>query len=100
MQRQSCSDNGVYVALLGQPVERAAASELAAKGAQQISCASGQISFTLALTGPCLTLDTACSSWLVAAYLARTAVLCDECSLATTAGAGVLGSACNRSFSL
>ena len=100
LHERASADVGVYVALLGQPVERAAASELAPKGAQQISGASGQISFSLGLTGPCVTLDTACSSWLVAANLARAAVFRSECSLATAAGAGILGAACGRSFSL
>ena len=60
---------GVFVGILGQPVELAA-SKTSASGAWQISYASGYISFRLALTGPCVALDTACSSQLVATHLA------------------------------
>ena len=55
-----------------------------------LSVASGRVSFTLGLTGPCLTLDTACSSSLVAIHLAVSALRLVECLAAAAAGVGML----------
>ena len=44
-----------------------------------LSVASGRVSYTMGLTGPCLTLDTACSSSLVAIHLAVSALTLLEC---------------------
>jgi len=74
------------------------ASDHLVSGAPQISGASGLVSFTLGLTGPCLSLDTACSSQLVTAHLASTALLSDECLNVITAGVGLLGPKFTRAF--
>lgn len=55
-----------------------------------LSVASGRVSYTLGLTGPCLTLDTACSSSLVAAHLAVSALALVECPRAGVTGVGIL----------
>ena len=53
-----------------------------------LSVASGRVSYTLGLTGPCLTLDTACSSSLVAAHLADSALKLVKCPCSAAAGVG------------
>ena len=57
---------------------------------EALSVASGRVSFTLGLTGPCLTLDTACSSSLVAVHLAVSGISRGECPQAATTGVGML----------
>jgi len=55
-----------------------------------LSVASGRISFLKGLTGPCLALDTACSSTLVTTHLARSGISHSECSRALSTGVGKL----------
>ena len=64
-----------------------------------LSVASGRVSYTLGLTGPCLTLDTACSSSLVALHLASLALRLAECHRAAAMGIGLLSSSITLAFS-
>jgi 3-oxoacyl-(acyl-carrier-protein) synthase len=64
-----------------------------------LSVASGRVSFTLGLTGPCLTLDPACSSSLVATHLAASAIKLAECPQAAATGVGMLTQVVSIAFS-
>lgn len=55
-----------------------------------LSVASGRISFALGLVGPCVTLDTACSSALVATHLAAASLCHGECDKSLAIGAGLI----------
>ena len=64
-----------------------------------LSVASGRVSYTLGLTGPCLTLDTACSSSLVATHLALSAIELLECPRSVATGVGLLTTMVSLAFS-
>ncbi|KAJ1457607.1 beta-ketoacyl synthase, partial [Pelagophyceae sp. CCMP2097] len=59
------------------------------------SVAAGRLSFSLGLVGPCLSIDTACASALVALHVAASALRHGECPSAVAAGTKVLSEAGN-----
>ncbi|MDQ0847810.1 beta-ketoacyl synthase N-terminal-like domain-containing protein [Streptomyces sp. V1I6] len=85
---------GVY-ASVGQPVHPPVRiTELDAAGMMRFSStdkdfAAGRISYKLGLTGPSMSVQSACSSTLVGLHLAAEGLLAEECDLAVVAGASL-----------
>ncbi|MGO4616292.1 polyketide synthase [Nocardia sp. 2YAB30] len=57
-----------------------------------MAAAAGRISHCLGLTGPSMSVDTACASALSAVHLAANAIRADECEWALAGGVCVMGS--------
>ncbi|MFI9384874.1 beta-ketoacyl synthase N-terminal-like domain-containing protein [Kutzneria sp. NPDC052558] len=91
------SDTGVFTGIIYQDYQRG--MEWAPKQIEGYaltgsftSMASGRIAYSLGLTGPAITVDTACSASLVSIHLAAHSLRRGECALALTGGATVMTS--------
>ena len=81
------SDNGYGARLLADPEWVAAVGRFAIRLANQVDYVATRVSFKLDLQGPSLTVQTACSTSLVAVHLACRALAAGECDLALAGGA-------------
>ena len=100
-QRLVASHVGVYLGIAGCLVDANLGDSGTAKEprngvsvyagtANSLAVASGRVSYTLGLTGPCFPVDTACSASLVALHLATGALHHAECLAACICGEGLL----------
>lgn len=109
--RLSNTHVGVYLGISGALVSSGVAGDSGAAGdshdarnvyvgtSASMAVASGRISYTLGLTGPCFPVDTACSASLVAIHVASTALKLVECLCACVCGEGLLEQAVFVAFS-
>ncbi len=65
-------------------------SDVYAATGNALNAAAGRLSFVLGLQGPCVAVDTACSSGLVAVHLASQSLRAGECRLALAGGVNVV----------
>ena len=89
------TDVGVFVGVEPSDAETATLSVFSAAGSA-VSVVSGRVSYVLGLVGPSISVDTACSSALVAAHQAAAALDRAECGEAITAATKALGQRSNR----
>ncbi|KAJ8599726.1 hypothetical protein CTAYLR_003388 [Chrysophaeum taylorii] len=65
-----------------------------------LSVAAGRVPYVLGLVGPCLSIDTACCSSLVATHVAVKALAALECEAAISASVGILSEPASTAFSI
>lgn len=65
-----------------------------------LSVVAGRVPYALGLIGPCLSIDTACCSSLVATHVAVAALAANECEAALSATVGLLTEPASTAFSI
>ena len=93
-QKLSGSRTGVFVGMMGNEYAAIAGRNIQNMDGfvgtgNSASIASGRIAYTLGLTGPAVTIDTACSSFLVALHLACNSLEKGECNQALVGATGL-----------
>ena len=80
------NDTGVFLGITNADFHAmsAGSSSVYAATGGTISIAAGRLSFTLGFQGPCVSMDTACSSALVALHGAAQAIRASDCNVALT----------------
>jgi len=93
----SAANIGIYLAIAGSLVSTMSASSgnqnapaISPVLAGSTAVASGRISYLLGLTGPCISMDTACSASLVALHVASKSVSIGDCRLACACGESLI----------
>jgi len=82
---------GIWACEYGEVVARSGhASSVYAATAATCSVAAGRISFALGMQGPCMSIDTACSSGLVAAHSSFRGLQLGECDTALAMGVNMM----------
>mmetsp|Transcript_13574 Transcript_13574/g.44331 ORF Transcript_13574/g.44331 Transcript_13574/m.44331 type:complete len:599 (-) Transcript_13574:9597-11393(-) len=79
--RTSLHDHGIFLGIMNVDFSASGGSVYDATG-RAISIAAGRIAFFLGMQGPCLSIDTACSSALVAVHCSSSAIRAQECTAA------------------
>lgn len=81
---------GVCIGMMNTDFARAESEGVYAATGSQVSVASGRLAFALALCGPCTSVDTACSSALVALDIAARNVHTAACGSAICAAVNLI----------
>src|ERR1700682_2096640 len=88
------SATGVFVGIFAQGYAIGAPEQLGSYGLTgagvSVSVASGRVSYVLGLEGPAVSVDKACSSWVVGLPLACQSLRSGECDLALAGGVTVM----------
>jgi acyl transferase domain-containing protein len=89
------SDIGIYLGIAGSLVFTMSATKQHAPAISDVlggsmAVASGRISYLLGLTGPCISMDTACSASLVALHVASKSVSIGDCRLGCACGESLI----------
>ena len=94
------SDTGVYVGVEPSGIVTQEVGDVFSASGAAASITSGRFSYVLGLVGPCLTIDTACSSTLAAVHTCTVALLNAECDSAVGVGTKALSEASNYGTAL
>jgi len=96
-ERLGGSQTGVFIGITGHDYERVVSESRPSASADfyevtgnLLNTAAGRLAYTFGLHGPCLAVDTACSSALTAIHLACNALRRRECDMALAGGVNLI----------